>query len=215
MRVRPALIIEFLLLCVAFPGFIIIGRHAPYMFAFLWAATGYCWFILRFRYNEHLRSIWNGRAVTWAHMKPILLRWLLATVAMYFFLRWYDAGRLFYIWEHNPSLIPKLLVFYPLLSALPQEFIFCSFFFERYKPLFGTGAKMIAASAITFAYAHILYINPVAPVLSLLGGIIFAQTYARHRSLALVTIEHGLYGASLFLVGLGWYFYSGAVPVTP
>lgn len=70
---------------------------------------------------------------------------------------------------------------------------------------------MIIASAITFAYVHMLYINPIAPILSFVGGIIFAQTYYKHRSLALVTIEHGLYGNFLFLLGLGWYFYSGSV----
>ena len=40
---------------------------------------------------------------------------------------------------------------------------------------------------------------------------IFASTYSKTKSLALVTIEHGLYGISLFLIGLGWYFYGGAV----
>jgi membrane protease YdiL (CAAX protease family) len=96
-----------------------------------------------------------------------------------------------------------------VLSALPQEFIFCSFFFERYKAFFGEGRGMIVASAVVFAYAHCLYLNPVAPTLSLLGGLIFASTYRKTKSLALVTIEHGLYGNALFLIGLGTYFYSG------
>ena len=104
-----------------------------------------------------------------------------------------------------------LVTFYPVFSALPQEFIFCSFFFARYAPFFGTGRGMVLASAVIFAYAHVLYINPIAPVMSLLGGLIFAQTYWKSKSLALVTIEHSLYGISLFFSGLGWYFYSGNV----
>ena len=70
---------------------------------------------------------------------------------------------------------------------------------------------MVIASAIIFAYAHVLYINWVAPSLGIIAGLIFADTFRKHRSLALVTIEHGLYGNALFVIGLGWYFYSGAV----
>ncbi|MGQ0527507.1 MAG: hypothetical protein ACT4OY_05690 [Alphaproteobacteria bacterium] len=55
------------------------------------------------------------------------------------------------------------------------------------------------ASAIVFAYAHVLFVNPVAPVFSFPGDLIFARTFAKHRSLALVTIGHGLYGNLLFL----------------
>ena len=104
---------------------------------------------------------------------------------------------------------------YPVLSAVPQEFIFCSFFFARFATLFPSTKVMIAVSAIVFAYAHILYINPVAPTLSLIGGYIFASTYAKYKSLALISIEHALYGNALFTVGLGWYFFGGAVRSAP
>jgi membrane protease YdiL (CAAX protease family) len=103
------------------------------------------------------------------------------------------------------------LVLYPVLSALPQEFIFCTFFFWRYADFFKSERAMILASAVVFAYAHVLFINWVAPVLGFIAGLIFARTYAQSRSLALVTIEHGLYGNAVFLIGLGWYFFHGAV----
>lgn len=130
---------------------------------------------------------------------------------MTIFLYFVDPSRMFELVQERPRLVVFLLLLYPLLSALPQEFIFCSFFFERYKPFFKTGWPMIFASAVVFAYAHVLFINWVAPLLSFIAGLIFAETYARHKSLALVTIEHGLYGNYLFVVGLGWYFYGGAV----
>ena len=139
------------------------------------------------------------------------MRWVLASIGMIGFLYFYDPARMFYLPLQKPEIIPFFLFAYPVISAFPQEFIFCSFFFNRYERYFGNGKAMIWASAITFAYAHILYINPVAPTLSLLGGLIFAQNFAKYRSLALVTIEHGLYGNSLFVIGLGWYFYSGSV----
>ena len=67
----------------------------------------------------------------------------------------------------------------------------------------------MAAVTIIFAYVHIIFINPVAPLLTLIGGYFFTSTYAKHKSLALVTIEHALYGNMLFTLGLGWYFWGG------
>ncbi len=205
------LLLEFILLCICLPTVIIVYRLAPFMFFFLWAAAVYCWVILRFKYHEHLKEIWKWEAVTWKTLKPILIRWFFASIAMFLFIYFYDPERVFGIIRDRPQIIPFLLVMYPLLSALPQEFIFCSFFFERYAPFFKTEKHKIIASSIVFAYAHMLFINPVAPLLSLIAGFIFAHTYSKSRSLALVTIEHGLYGNVLFMVGLGWYFYGGAV----
>lgn len=202
---------EFALMCVALPTYIIVTKSAPFMFAFLYGAALYCTIILLTFYKDHWRDLWKFREVNWPNLKPLLVRWFFASIGMLAFMAWYDPERLFRLWHEHPGFIPLLLLAYPVLSALPQELIFCSFFFERYKPFFGAGKRMIAASAIIFAYAHIIYINPVAPTLSLLGGLIFALTYVRTKSLALVTIEHGLYGNVLFVIGLGWYFYGGSV----
>lgn len=208
---RPVLFAEFLILCVVVPGILIEFKLAPMMFFFLWAASLYAFIILRRHHGDTLSDLWKWRAVTWAAMKPILVRWVICCVLMYLFLLWYDPARMFYVIEHRPQIIPALLAGYPILSALPQEFLFCSFFFIRYAPFFSAGWPMVLASSITFAYAHVLYINPVAPVLGFIAGLIFATTYRKTGSLALVTIEHGLYGNALFLIGLGWYFYSGSV----
>lgn len=207
------LLIEFALLCLVLPGIIIFTKSAPFMFAFLWGATLYCFVILRYANGgfEGYKKLWNWSAVNWSALKPIIIRWAIASVLMVIFLAFYEAERLFYLPLNKPEVMLYLMVFYPLVSALPQEFIFCTFLFSRYEKLFGDAQKMVMLSAVVFAYAHMLYINPVAPSLSLLGGLIFASTYLKHKSLALVTIEHGLYGYSLFVCGLGWYFYSGAV----
>ena len=115
------------------------------------------------------------------------------------------------IQANNPGLIWKILLFYPLFSALPQEFIFCKFFFRRYQCLFGDGTLMVIMSATAFCLAHILFLNWVAPVLGFLAGIIFANTYRRTHSLAMVTLEHSLYGNAIFAMGLGWFFWGGSI----
>lgn len=104
-----------------------------------------------------------------------------------------------------------VMVFYPLLSVYPQELLFRSFLFQRYAPLFGDGTGMVAASAAAFGFVHIAFGNWISVLLSTAGGWIFASRYRRSRSLFTVSVEHGLYGMLMFTVGLGIYFYHGAV----
>lgn len=208
---RRYVIIEFLLLCIMVPGILIFGRFAPMMFVFLWGAAVYSFLVLRYVERLDLRTLWRWDAVTWDAMRPVLIRWVLATLAMCALCLLIAPDRFLALPQRNMMFVLVLCLVYPVLSALPQELIFCSFFFKRYGRLFGTGLGIVIASAIVFAYAHVLYINWVAPILSLLAGLLFAQTYRQSKSLALVTIEHGLYGNSLFIIGLGWYFYGGGV----
>lgn len=204
-------LVEFILLCLVVPGYIIVTKSAAFMFAFLWGGCLYCWIIYRVcLFNGHA-GLWRSGAVNLRNVLPILGRWALACVGMTAFLYFYDPERLFYLLRSKPGFIPALMVAYPLLSALPQEFIFCPFFFNRYERFFGRSYGMVLASALVFAYVHMLYINWIAPSFGFIAGLIFALTYLRTRSLALVTVEHGLYGDALFIIGLGWYFYSGAV----
>lgn len=182
------------------------------MFLFLWAATAYCAYQLFIVGHENFaKDTWNFKAVNLENMKMIIPRWLLCCVAMTVFIYFYDPDKMFSIAREKPTALLTVFIAYPILSALPQELIFCSFLFHRYKRFFPTQNTRIFVSALVFAYAHVLYINPVAPSLSFIAGLIFAHTYNKTRSLALVTIEHALYGNALFLIGLGWYFWSGAL----
>ena len=104
-----------------------------------------------------------------------------------------------------------VMLFYPLVSAYPQELIFRSFVFHRYQLIFGDGQMMIIASAVGFGMAHLFFGNWIAPVLSALGGYLFAVTYSRSRTILASSVEHGLWGDFIFTVGLGIYFYGGAI----
>lgn len=181
------------------------------MFMFLWAATAYCIVIDKFNFFSGFKEMWRWDQVNWTNLKPLFLRFIICIVGMYFFTRYYAPERLFYLSNNRPDIVPRILIFYPLLSALPQEYIFCRFIFNRYKLFFGEGWLMVIISATVFAYAHVLFINPVAPTLGFIAGLIFAHTYWKTKSLALVAIEHGLYGNAIFIIGLGYYFYSGGI----
>ena len=66
-------------------------------------------------------------------------------------------------------------------------------------------------SGFCFGLAHLFFANWIAPVLTALGGVIFARTYSRSGSTMLVSVEHSLWGNFIFTIGLGWYFYAGAI----
>lgn len=203
--------LEFLLLYVLLPGLIIFNGLGQFMFVFLWAATAYCMIIDKKSLFTSWAELWGWDQVNWQNFKPLLLRFMVAVFGMALFTLWYDPARFLFLPQNEPDILWRILILYPLLSALPQEYIFCRFFFKRYKSFFGQGWLMIIMSAIVFAYAHVLFINPVAPTLGFIAGLIFAHTYWKTKSLALVTIEHGLYGNAIFIIGLGYYFYSGGI----
>lgn len=208
---RTWLVAEFALLCLALPTLIITYRLAADMLLFLWGACLYCAVIYAVRFHRNGRALWRWDAFSRENLRVVLVRFVIVATAMTAFLYLYDPQRMLELPRERPGLMLVILLLYPVLSALPQEFIFCTFFFDRFRPLFPAERTLILASAVVFAYAHVLFINPVAPVLSFIAGLIFASTYAKTRSLALVTFEHALYGGFLFFIGLGWYFYGGSV----
>jgi membrane protease YdiL (CAAX protease family) len=111
----------------------------------------------------------------------------------------------------KPLIYAMVMVLYPFFSAYPQEVIYRGFLFTRYAPLFGSGPGMVIASGLAFGYAHIIFLNALAVGLSTIGGLLFAFTYMRSRSLLVTTFEHALYGCYIFTIGLGQFFYHGAV----
>jgi hypothetical protein len=204
-------LIEFIALAIILPSIIIFGQLGKYMLVFLWGATIYCIFAYRNTPEAKDIPVWRWAEVNWKNMKTMLLRFAVCSMLLLGFISVYDPERRFDLLLNRNDIWVRVMLFYPLLSALQQEFIFCTFFFVRYAMLFPKERTMIWVSTIVFAYAHILFINPVAPTLSLIAGYFFATTYAKHRSLALVTIEHALYGNMIFTLGLGWYFWGGAL----
>jgi hypothetical protein len=204
-------LIEFLLLALVLPTILIVEQWGRYMFFFLWAATIYCLIAYYFTKSSKTVPVWRWSEVTWVHLRPILIRFGISSVLLLIFISMYDPERRFDLITHRTDMWARLMLLYPVLSALPQEFIFCTFFFARYSCIFNNHRKMMAASSIIFAYVHVLFINPVAPLLTIIAGYFFASTFAKHKSLALVTIEHALYGNMVFTLGLGWYFWGRAL----
>lgn len=103
-----------------------------------------------------------------------------------------------------------LLLLYPILSVMPQELIFRTYFFHRYKRIMPSKTVRIIVSASVFALAHIVYANVLAVLLAFLGGVLFSYTYAQSRSTFVCVIEHSLWGLWMFTLGLGDVLDAGA-----
>jgi len=100
-----------------------------------------------------------------------------------------------------------MITLYPFLSAFPQELIFREFFFYRYGSLFKSKHLLVASNVLLFAFAHIYFGNWIVMAFTVIGGLLFAITFFRTRSLMVVTIEHSLYGLLVLSSGLSVYFY--------
>lgn len=208
---RPYLYLELVMLMVALPLLLSTVIPIRYMLPTMWLVTLYCHIVYRLLVDASERIYWRWHEVNWRRLRPMLLRFAVCALLTSTLVALWKPGIFLSFVCERPLFWAFVMVAYPLLSVIPQEIIFRSFFFQRYGRIFPTNALMIGASALMFGAAHLIFQNWVAPLMCVIGGFFFAQTYARTRSLALACIEHALYGCMIFTVGLGTYFYHGAV----
>lgn len=116
---------------------------------------------------------------------------------------------------NRPYLWIMIMTLYPLVSAFPQEIIFRSLFFERYGVLFPSAWMAIVANGVVFGFGHLFYENWITIAMTGCGGAIMGWAYMRNRSVLLAWVLHSVAGQILFTVGLGVYFYHGAVGSAP
>lgn len=162
----------------------------------LWRTGGFDW-----------RSLIRGRRMPWREIAGIALAVL---VAGWVILSLSRPEALFAITRARPEFLLVIWILYPILSALPQELIFRPLFFHRYAALLPQGRAAIALNAAVFSFAHLMYWSWVVAVMTFIGGWFFARAYRRHGFPAAWAL-HAVAGNMLFLVGMGYYFYSGNV----
>lgn len=145
------------------------------------------------------RQVWLRIFLVWLCMLPLLAGFV-----------WWLQPDLFFDFPRQKTKLWLLVMFaYPLISVVPQEIIYRAFFCHRYAPLFGRGSWMMLASATVFAFAHIVFGNPIAVVLTFGGGWLFVRTFLQTKSLPCVAVQHSIYGCAIFTVGLGTCFFNG------
>ena len=175
---------------------------ALWLFAAL--ALGVLWWDPEFERNQ--LSFRRHRPVERQVVRRFLV--LAAALAVATVLLW--PARFFILVEERPLLWVLIMVLYPILSVLPQGILYRVFFFHRYAELFPGSQARIWASAVIFAYSHVVMDNWVAVALTLPGGWLFASTFEHSRSHWHASFEHALFGCWVITVGLGHFlFYQG------
>lgn len=114
-----------------------------------------------------------------------------------------DIEELFIVPRNKPLMWVIILFVYSFLSVYPQELLYRTFFFQRYKSILKNENLFIVLNAIIFSLGHIFFKNGLVIILTFLGGLLFAITYSKTKSTLLVSIEHAIYGCWLFTVGMG------------
>ena len=206
------LIIEFLILFVLLPIMLFVFRYKmrSMVIPILLAVCIAVLIILLFDRTFDTKLLWNIKDAAF-NLKRVLLLFIVGGVGLFIVVYFWDSSVLFRFSKRNFRFWLIILTFYPLLSAYPQEIFYRVFFFHRYKSIFGAGCKLIIINGFCFGLAHLFFFNPWALILSTAGGLLFAYTYSRSNSVIVTTIEHGLWGDLIFTLGLGMFFYSGAI----
>ncbi|MGJ8636256.1 MAG: CPBP family glutamic-type intramembrane protease [Phycisphaerales bacterium] len=162
------------------------------------------------------RKLWNLSDLRSA-LPRILITFVIAAPII-LFASWYLAYHTTLLPESGflrlPRQIPLLLlaitIFYPWISAYPQEVTHRAFFFHRYAPILGDGARILILNILAFSWLHAPMWNPIALIMTLPAGVIFALTYRRTNSTLAVGFEHALFGIWAFACGLGYFVFTGS-----
>lgn len=198
---------EFFLLFLALPVFLYFARQdiAPYLILFLICVLGWCLLLLLSDDRFKRFRFWNMTKLK-EHLPYVLKTFSLAAITI-FLASWYWTPEWLFKLPLDKTMIwLALLIVYPIFSAWPQEIIFRTFLFHRYKKIFKSKQLRVVISAAVFALAHLMFANWIAVAGSFIAGLVFALTYVHSRSTLLVAIEHSLWGVWLFTAGLGVHF---------
>jgi uncharacterized protein len=201
--------LEFVVLYAGLPMLILYSRLLVVLLAVLWIGALGIHLFLKHRHAMPHSEDWNMAGFR-AGASSVMLRFAvlatLVTVSV-----WYFAPDMFLSFpRQRPGFWLVVMVLYPVLSVWPQELVYRSFLYYRYRPIFGEQWGYVLASSLAFGYVHVIFLNWIAPAMTLVGGALFAMSYRRHKSLALSCFEHALYGCLIFTLGLGQFFYTGA-----
>lgn len=201
---------ECLLIFILLPLTVVLTKPTAAIFIILWLLAALCMETLKHYHGGwDFKSEWHWAGFDEAAMKRILLRFVPLAVGLGWLAAKLAPTDLFELPMERPLVWLAVMLLYPILSILPQELIYRSFFLRRYTPLLRDPMRARIACALSFGWMHIIMMNWVAILLSVIGGLLFADTYQRTRSLAAVCFEHALYGCFVFTVGLGRFFFHG------
>lgn len=202
------LAVEMVVIFLLLPSLIYFWSPHP-LLPFLWILAMICGAILLKDKSFDRKTLWRYKpAISY---QALFIQIILVSVFSVAIIYLIQPALLFSLIKTNALLWLLVIILYPLLSVYPQELIYRSFFFHRYRGLITNDKLMIVTNALLFGYMHIIFHNWVAVILTTLGGLYFASIYQRSHSILFVSIVHAIYGNLVFTLGLGEFFYHGSI----
>lgn len=217
--VRSLLLAELMILFVFGPAlcaWFVEHRVSPFvgtrwLFPALWIWFTFCLTLLLIDRKFEKRSLWRRSQVTLQNLRPMFLRFTLLAAGIAVCVAAFAPDMLLSLPRRAPIVWIFVMIGYPIVSVFAQEVIFRAFFVHRYTTILPQKWAMILVNALVFGWVHIVFLNWLAVAMCVVGGAIFCHTYMRTKSVALASIEHALYGCFVFTIGLGQFFYAGAI----
>ena len=208
-RTKWALWLELAILFVVLPTAHYLDAIPLPLIPVLLIGTGYCAFVILRDPTFPKQDLWRSvRDVGFVRASLLLFASSALLLGLCVWL--FEPEWLFRLVRNRPEIWLLVLILYPILSVYPQELVYRAFIFHRYRRIVPGEWGLVALSAVTFSFMHVVYDNWIALLLTLIGGVLFARTYQKTRSLLWVSVEHALYGLFIFTIGLGHLFYKAA-----
>jgi len=150
------------------------------------------------------------RGFGWATLLSIIAVFVVGGGAVAAYVAHYHPAWFLEFPRNRPETYKKIMLLYPAMSVVVQELVYRTFYFHRYGVLFGRVWWLaIGLNGVLFGFGHIVIGTELALFGTMAMGVLFALRYALTRSYWAVFLEHTLWGALVFTVGLGQFFFTG------
>ena len=203
---QKRLFLEFFIIYFLIPLIITMQYRELLLFPFLLIIFLISIILLKLNKNFNFRKLL--KKIVW---KTVVKSFLSFFAFIFIYILFLDKDLLFQLPANNPRIWVLAMIIYPVVSVIPQEFIFRVLFYQRYAKLFSFEKNyIILINSIAFGFAHIVFINFHAIILSILASTIFSIVYLRNSFFTCI-IVHSLAGQLIFTLGLEKYFFSGTI----
>ena len=139
-------------------------------------------------------------------LKFVFLYFLVFSLLGFFYTFFVDKSLFFILPKESPKVWLLVIILYPFFSVIPQEFIYRVFFFQRYKNILSKNLFIkYFINSLVFSYAHIVFQNYHAVIITALVSPIFYYSYEKKSFLTCILV-HSIGGIIIFTYGLGKFF---------
>ncbi len=193
---------ELFLIYLFLPFFALIFQSKIFIFTLLYFV--FIFTSLKLRKDKSFQLKFLTKKINW---RISFIFFFVFLIFGYLYVFFYDPTLLFSFPKNNFRLWIIVMLIYPFFSVFPQEIIYRVYFYHRYKKLFsGSLLLLTLLNLFFFSFAHIVFNNPHAILITAIASPIFSYLYIKESFFTCVLV-HSLGGQILFTFGLGKYFY--------